>query len=245
MADTTTLLALITGHLLGDYVLQPDALAERKVLRNRWILVHAAVVAAVTWLLLGTLAAVWVAGALLILHVGIDLLKLAKKHGFWGFALDQFLHLLTLLGIWWAIGALTPDLHERNPWAGLWAGSYAEGLLLVSGFVATVWLLGVILKFQMADFAAGLPPELIGGLPGAGRTVGRLERTLVFLFVLIGKPEAVGFVVAAKSVFRIGDLTRRDERNHAEYIMIGTLRSFAYALLLSLVTRWLLGMLGR
>ena len=243
MPDTTTLLALLTGHLLGDFVLQCDALAERKAERHRWLLVHAAVVAAVTWLLLGALGALWVAAILFVLHLGIDHLRRGRDRNLGWFALDQTLHAVSLVVIWWAIGALAPDLPGRNVWSLRWGGGYDEGLLLVAGFVATVWTVGVVLKYQMAEFAAGLPPQLLDGLPRAGRTVGRLERLLVFLFFMMGRPEAVGFVVAAKSVFRIGDLTKQGQRNHAEYIMIGTLRSFAYALLLALATRWLLARL--
>ncbi|MDY0110352.1 MAG: DUF3307 domain-containing protein [Candidatus Krumholzibacteria bacterium] len=239
MPDTTTLLALVTGHLLGDFVLQSDAMAERKAHRGRWQVVHATAVAGVTWLLLGTIAAAWAAAALFVLHLGIDLLKRRLSPRLRWFTLDQVLHGLSLVGLWLAIDAFAPSLPGRNVWTSLWASSYAAGLLLVAGFVVTVWLVGVVVKYQMADFAGRLPGELVEGLPRAGRAVGRLERTLVFLFVLIGQPEAVGFVVAAKSVFRIGDLTKRDQRNHAEYIMIGTLRSFAYALLLALATRWL------
>ncbi len=244
MPDTTTLLALITGHLLGDFVLQTDGLTERKCRGHRWLVFHAAVVAGLTWLLLGAFSAAWAAGAVFILHVAIDLLRRRRPRDFGWFAFDQFLHALTLAAVWIAIDLLAPALPGDNLWLRLWASAYTGALLLIAGFSATVWTLGVVLKYQMAEFAAGLPPDLVEGLPRAGRTVGRLERTLVFLFVLIGQPEAIGFVVAAKSVFRIGDLTKRDERNHAEYIMIGTLRSFAYALVLSLATRWLLARLG-
>jgi hypothetical protein len=258
LLDTTTLLALVTGHLLGDFALQTDGLAERKARRHRWLAVHVALVAGLTWLLLGTLTAWWVAAALFVAHLGIDLLKRrlvsspddgssagsVAERGLRWFLLDQALHAVSLAGLGWAISALAPDLPARNLWVGLWGASYAEGLLLVAGFTAAVWALGVVLMFQMAEFAAGLPRELADGLPRGGRTVGRLERLLVYVFVLGGQPEAVGFVVAAKSVFRIGDLTKRDERNHAEYIMIGTLRSFAYALLLALAVRWLRGLLA-
>lgn len=274
--DTTTLLALLAGHLLGDFVLQTDGLAERKSRRLVWLLLHVLVVAVVTWALLGAWAAAPLVGALFVVHLGLDLVKrrfapraaerretgnpLAAadggryvagsvalrdtNRGFGWFVADQALHAASLLGLWWAAGSWLPDLATANAWAVQWGDGYARALLLVAGFTATVWALGVVLRFQMAGFAAGLPDELVAGLPRGGRSVGRLERTLVFVFVLMGQPEAVGFVVAAKAGFRIGDLTRPEQRNHAEYIMIGTLRSFAYALLLALLTRWLLTRIG-
>ncbi len=271
MFDPTTLAALVTGHLLGDFVLQTDALAELKTRSTGWLVLHVAVVSAVTGLLLGTVAAWPLVAALFMLHLVIDLTKRQwgpaggesrragnpvagvdgaryvpgdearheDSRGFAWFVADQFLHLAALIALAWAADAFLPGLAALNAWTLQWGGGYTRALILVSGFAATVWTLGVVLRYQMAEFAAGLPDEMVGGLPRAGRTVGRLERMLIFVFVLLGRPEAVGFVVAAKSVFRIGDLTRPAQRDHAEYIMIGTLRSFAYALILALATRWL------
>ncbi len=47
-----------------------------------------------------------------------------------------------------------------------------------------------------------------------------------------------GLLVAAKSVFRFGDLTDGTNRKNAEYHLIGTLMSFAYALTVSYGTRF-------
>jgi hypothetical protein len=301
MTDVTTLLALIAGHLVGDFALQTDGLAARKARRVWWLILHVAVVTMVTWLFLGTPAAAPAAGALLGLHLLTDLTKrrFGPRDAGWGpgdgapvamgrgtpetisatdpgpseargtsefraetdtdpiapgssgassglrwFFLDQAIHVGILLLLWWGIGRFLPEVVSGNHWSRLWGQDYAKALLLVSGFTATVWMLSIVLKFQMAEFAAALPANMISGLPRAGRAVGRLERALIFVFVLNGQPEAVGFVVAAKTIFRIGDLSRRDERAHAEYIMVGTLRSFVYALLVALATRWLLGRLG-
>jgi hypothetical protein len=56
--------------------------------------------------------------------------------------------------------------------------------------------------------------------------IGQLERSLVFLFLLMGQPGGIGFLVAAKSIFRIAELKDPGERMQAEYIILGTLMSF-------------------
>jgi hypothetical protein len=56
----------------------------------------------------------------------------------------------------------------------------------------------------------------------AGRIIGILERILIFFFVIIGQFAAVGFVIAAKGVVRYKEL---EDRNFAEYVLIGTLLS--------------------
>jgi len=69
---------------------------------------------------------------------------------------------------------------------------------------------------------------------------GELERFLIYLFVLSDQLGAVGFLVAAKSIFRFGELRDHANRLEAEYITIGTLLSFAWGLTASVLTRLLL-----
>lgn len=72
-------------------------------------------------------------------------------------------------------------------------------------------------------------------LPNAGKYIGILERVLVFIFVVTGHWEGIGFLVAAKSVFRFGDLKDSRDRKLTEYILIGTLLSFGIALVVGVI----------
>lgn len=78
-------------------------------------------------------------------------------------------------------------------------------------------------------------------LQNAGKYLGIMERLLVYTLVLTGNIGAVGFLLAAKSVFRFGDLRQAQDRKLTEYVMIGTLLSFGIALILGLTTRAILG----
>lgn len=62
----------------------------------------------------------------------------------------------------------------------------------------------------------------------AGRAIGILERTLIYLLVLKGQYAAIGIVLVAKGFTRFKEL---DERRFAEYVLIGTLLSTLLALL--------------
>jgi hypothetical protein len=77
-------------------------------------------------------------------------------------------------------------------------------------------------------------------LKNAGKYIGILERLLIFLFICTNHFEAIGFLLATKSVFRFGDLKESKERKLTEYILIGTLLSFGIALLVGLLTQYLL-----
>ena len=67
-----------------------------------------------------------------------------------------------------------------------------------------------------------------------GATIGILERILILVFVLTGSEAAVGFVVAAKTLARFRLL---DDRDFAEYYLLGTLASVAVAIVSGLVAR--------
>jgi len=67
-----------------------------------------------------------------------------------------------------------------------------------------------------------------------GATIGILERILIVVFVLTGSEAAIGFVVAAKTLARFRLL---DDRDFAEYYLLGTLASVAVAIVTGLVAR--------
>lgn len=46
--------------------------------------------------------------------------------------------------------------------------------------------------------------------------------------------------MTAKSLLRLGEITGDQKRKHAEYVIIGTLVSFAYAVTTAYVIRWIL-----
>ncbi|MCD4655303.1 DUF3307 domain-containing protein [bacterium] len=249
------LLSMLTGHLLGDFVFQTDQIANKKTKNAGWFLFHVMSVAIITWLLLGSLSAWRIAGFIFISHLLIDLIKIwissREKRGeisklqqlkFDDICLifEQVLHVAMIIFIWLCTDKMHLLSSPSNHWVDLFGLRYTKGLVLMLGITACVWGVGIVLKFQMAKFADALSEKIRKGLPRGGRTIGMLERMLIFMFVLVGKPEGVGFLVAAKSVFRIGDLTNRDDKDHAEYIMIGTLRSFTYALVVSFITKWII-----
>lgn len=68
--------------------------------------------------------------------------------------------------------------------------------------------------------------------PARGRFIGYLERTIVFLLVLSGNVNAIGFVLVAKGIARFQQL---DDRAFAEYFLIGTLMSIAMAAIIGIV----------
>lgn len=74
-------------------------------------------------------------------------------------------------------------------------------------------------------------------LSSAGKYIGILERLLVFTFIVVNHWEGVGFMIAAKSVFRFSDLAQAKQRKLTEYVLIGTLLSFGIAVLAGILIK--------
>ncbi|MEF8865829.1 MAG: hypothetical protein V5A20_08715 [Salinibacter sp.] len=113
--------------------------------------------------------------------------------------------------------------------------------LVLIGAVLVVWGGSPAVAQIVAPYADQLDEE--PGLVRGGQIIGMAERLLIYVFVLAEAPSAIGFLVTAKSLFRFGDVTGKQQRRHAEYIIIGTLVSFAYAVTLSYLVRWVLTVL--
>ena len=64
-----------------------------------------------------------------------------------------------------------------------------------------------------------------------------LERILIFFFLMADQYTAIGFVLAAKGFTRFKEL---DNRNFAEYVLIGTFFSSLSAIILALIIKTIL-----
>jgi len=122
-------------------------------------------------------------------------------------------------------------------------------LILTAGGFLVTYPAGALIDLFLKPFQKQLnkkfrPNSLrpVTGLKEGGRIIGYLERLLIYVFILSGQFAGVGFLVAAKSIFRFGELKDSENRKQAEYIIIGTFTSFLLAIVVSLAAQALLGM---
>jgi Protein of unknown function (DUF3307) len=223
---TETLAALLLAHVLADFVFQTNWMVANKN-RPEGLALHGLVVLGTAIIATGgiDLSLFWLTAV----HVAVDAWKARAKRGLGPFLLDQAAHLATVIAL---------ALWHPTIWAdGLWAGmTVLPGLMLiVAGAIIATRAGGFAIGLLMEPFAAKLPTEVTAeSLPGAGRVIGLLERGLIFALVLLGQPGGVGFLIAAKSILRFGAI--KDDRALSEYVIIGTLASFAWALLVAYAT---------
>jgi hypothetical protein len=81
----------------------------------------------------------------------------------------------------------------------------------------------------------------ISGLVAGGELIGYLERLLILTFALVGSYAAVGVVLAAKSIFRFGELNQSANRSMTEYVLIGSLLSVVITTLIGAIVSLGLG----
>lgn len=104
--------------------------------------------------------------------------------------------------------------------------SFAAALWTASWMIAVVIGAGDLVGLFMKEIAEKNCIQWQGVAEG-GLWIGRLERLLILLFFLAHFPAGVGFLAAAKSILRFSDT--HDNQKAAEYVIIGTLASFAAA----------------
>jgi hypothetical protein len=230
-----TLLPLVSAHLIADFLLQTKRDIRDKH-RPAVLLKHVALVTAISYLLLGVPGAWLVAVGVFASHLGIDYLKIRSgRDDLYVFSMDQLAHLVTL-GL---IAALAPWPAERSIWIRAAGYDYYTLLVMASAIILTIRTGAIVVDKAVAPFLAKLDSSAAArGFEEGGRLIGQLERALILLFVLANHLTAVGFLIAAKSVLRFGEVRDRENRMEAEYIIIGTLISFLWGLTVAYLTRW-------
>lgn len=224
---TETFCALLTAHVLADFVFQTRWIANQKH-RAEVLLLHGIIVLVTALALLGP-PALPALVALAVVHVGIDLIKTGSRRKDLGaFLLDQTAHLASLL----ALAVLSPTLWSQSPLARLpapWPDGLLQACVLVAGFIVATRAGGFAVGILMS--APGWRPPS-DGLADGGRIIGLLERGVIFILIVARQYDAIGFLIAAKSILRFSTVS--ESRAVSEYVIIGTLASFGWAIAVGL-----------
>ena len=238
-----TLIALFAAHVLADYVFQSTKVAENKH-RLGYLALHGLIVLGTATALTGAFTTpIYVLTAL---HITTDFFKASyernalnkDKPQINAHLADQLIHLFTLS----AVAYFAPGLWH----AGIWAQApdwVPYILLLISGAIYATRAGGFAVGILMSQYGSEFSKD---SLPGGGQMIGFLERGLIYVFIIADQPVGIGFLIAAKSVLRFE--TAKDgevhkNRRRSEYVIIGTLASFGWAILVSLAILFLLAQL--
>jgi hypothetical protein len=95
------------------------------------------------------------------------------------------------------------------------------------------YILGLIStepKYKIQDAASNADRKEIEQELYRGKIIGVIERILFFFFVITGNYASIAFILAAKGFTRYKEM---DDKNFAEYVLIGTLLSITLSILWS------------
>ena len=240
-AAFTGLLLLLLAHMAGDFLLQSAAWVHDKQVRGHRstaLYLHAGIhggLACLALLVGGQPVGTAILGAafITVTHFGIDVLKSqapSERIGY--FIADQALHVGVLVLTWlWLTGDAA--------WLALAAGWLLrpEVLLVALAYGIVMRPFSILIAMIMRRWSHGVDNS--GTLADAGARIGMLERFLVLTFVLADQLVPIGFLLAAKSVLRFGDLREDRDRKLTEYVLLGTMLSFSLTITLGiLVAQW-------
>ena len=233
-------LRLLIAHIFADFYLQTERMCEEKLNLCSWKgwrmqMLHALIHALFTYVLVMDWINWFIPLVVFVSHLIIDVLKdicLSKiqykpndVRSNWECVLlviDQALHILVLCML-------------------LKYVDIAEYTVMCSNILDTK-VLSCIIAYLIVVKPTSI---LIGmftqrwqnvlldsrGLHDAGMWIGYAERVLALTFVLLGTYEALGFLIAAKSLLRF----QETDTKRTEYVLVGTLFSFGVAVLLGVI----------
>ncbi|MGB5204000.1 MAG: DUF3307 domain-containing protein [Eudoraea sp.] len=222
---------LFLAHIIGDFLLQPKRWViqkESKKVASGFLYLHILIHFLVIILLLWNIDYWKMALFIALSHYIIDLLKIYVTPLFKNkripFFIDQFLHIavLYICAYYGNLLGHTITLIEQIDWP------------LLTAIVFVTYPAAIIMSILLEGMSNQINLDH-KSLPSAGKYIGIIERLFVLIFIIMGRWEAIGLLITAKSVFRFNDLKESNSRKLTEYILIGTLLSFGIAILTGII----------
>ena len=221
------------AHLVSDFFLQTEKSCKDKAnnaFKSKHLYIHTLVTFACAWLFSLNMKYWWAALVISVLHLVIDGLKSVCKKRKGVFFIDQLLHLAVIVAVVVVFNNI--EVISFPTWS-----PETKVLLWIAAFVLCLRPTNFIIKNIFKDAEISVPDSgEENSLPNAGRIIGNVERLLTLVFVMMGQYEAIGFLLAAKSLLRF----RETDTVKSEYVLVGTLLSFAMAILTGVIVKLLI-----
>jgi len=235
MTEIQLILQLIIAHLLSDFILQPQSWSDKKEANALTVhhFLHIAVVGVLYYIFSFDIN-FWIAAIILtVLHLITDILKswlISKDRTKDYFFFDQIIHLFTIIGVVLVYSHFSNITFLIDPGIRVVA--------IVAGFILCAKPANIIIKFLLRSCSIAISDDVGGtqndtSLPNAGKLIGITERYLALSLILLGQYEAVGLIIAAKSILRFSGAKQ------SEYVLVGTLLSFGIAVFTGILINFL------
>ena len=231
--DLNQLLILqLVAHFISDFIFQPEIMANDKNnlgFKSKLLKWHILITFITAWLFSFQVNFVFGALAIAILHWVEDGIKKYIKEnntiGRYSFFIDQIIHLTIIV----SVVLLHNNYFQLKPIFNVTLS--VKTLLIIGCYIFSAKPSNIFIKETFIAFKIQTNSSGNDDLPNAGKLIGIIERFLVLTFVILNQFEAVGFLIAAKSILRFKD----DNTIKTEYVLIGTMLSFGIAIALGII----------
>ncbi|MGI9526623.1 MAG: DUF3307 domain-containing protein [Weeksellaceae bacterium] len=240
--DFTILIQLFLAHVIADFILQPNHWVEQKkqkLIKSPYFWLHIGIVTFLSYLFVGDWDDWMIPLTIFVTHGIIDFTKLRLDRlkivgSMTLFSLDQIAHLLVIIAIWLYtqqnVGDFSLNISSENIQI-MW--------IMTTAIITLTTPIGIVIGKFVEPFRKKVAPT--DSLKNAGKYIGIFERLLIFIFILLNQYSAIGFLLASKSILRISKDSDKNARKKTEYVLVGTLISFFSAIVISLITKYLIG----
>lgn len=231
------LILQLIGHILADFFFQSDLWSRHKRrygFRSKIMYWHVLIVFLTSYVLSFQWNFIWASGIILFSHLLIDALKLkigrikiGKSNPFrnFSFFIDQILHILTI----WLVVYIFSKHVSINPVISISVASHT--LVIILAYLICLKPTNILIREVFSIYRIKIRKQPDEDLLNAGKLIGNIERVLTLSLLLIGQYEAIGFIIAGKSILRY----EGKKTSKTEYVLIGTLLSFGIAILIGII----------
>ncbi len=241
ITEPALLIRLLLGHFAADFLLQSRAMVDqkgKKAWKSGMLYLHSAIYTALIFLAAAQWAQwFWLIPVVFVSHALIDGWKASRGNRTWTFVCDQLAHLAVLTIVFCFLARRGPDA-PYDFWRRIW---YSPRLLIVVlGYLLVLWPVGRLMNVITGKFRQQFADDKSRGLELAGLWIGCLERAFLLTFILFDYLTGIALLLGLKSLFRFGEIKDPANRKETEYILIGTLLSFGFALAVGLAIKGIL-----
>jgi len=195
---------LFAAHILADFVFQSKNWIEdrsKHLFKSTYLYIHIGILGILTYIFLADWNEFIVPVVIMATHLVIDIWKSKKGDTAFYFILDQSAHMLILIAVWlYYIDGFFDIVIVMN---NLLSGS--AFWIITVGYLVVIWPVGFLIAnitTRWQQEIAAEEQEALSGLQNAGMWIGRLERFIILTLILLNQFSAIGFLIAAKSIFR-------------------------------------------
>lgn len=219
---------LLLAHVMGDFLFQTQKWCDVKLksgFRCRELYFHSGIILILSWIALWSWYAWWIAVIIGVIHLLIDAVK--KTNSLFTFVIDQAVHVVCLI-----VMAYVAVIFFKKGMPYCNVPLKANIILYALVFLLNAKPSNILIKHLLDAYSVksegfGENKKENKDEIQSGKLIGNIERWLIVIFIICGQYDAIGFLIAAKSIIRY----KEGDTGKTEYVLAGTLISVFIAVI--------------